>query len=301
MNNPLKSLLGSRVMPITLPKSSLNPITHIELVTLALEVSSVAKHKEAVQQATSQAASRLSLQAFGGFGASTPSSGTGSFAGGAGGGPTGGTPGGGYVGIPEEPDADVPDYDVGSPEAEEFASDEDLDAARVGSGLYYALPTAPAPGGVATQYDSGYGAGQAVRPATPGAPAPTFTAQPSFVAVTRTVIDAVAGSVFFQLLNRGRAPLRMSAEVNGRFGDFELFNTRIERMLPPGRKPIKFKADYAFEGDDAGLFAKSLMAEAGPTSKATLVLDALLRWNAFTHKITDARTVDAVIAESVTL
>jgi len=312
MNNPLKALLGSRVMPITLPKSSLNPITHIELVTLAIEVSAVQKHNEAIQQAASQAAARLSLQSFGGggFGTGTPAAGAGAWgaAGGgvAGGGIAGGTSGGGYVAIPEGPDTDVPesefDADVGLPAAEEFASDEDLNSARVGAGVYYALPVdTSVQTGTAAQYESGYGASQAVKPITPGAVAPTFSATPSFVAVTRTVIDAIAGSVYFQLLNRGRAPLKMSAVINGRFGDFELFNTSIQKMLPPSRKPVKFKADYAFEGDDAGLFARALMTEAGPTSKATLVLDALLRWNAFTHKITDARTVDAVIAENITL
>jgi len=227
--------------------------------------------------------------------------------GGGGAGAWGGSPsGGGYVAIPEGPDTDVPesdfDADVGLPAAEEFASDEDLNSARIGAGVYYALPVdTSVQTGTAAQYESGYGASQAVKPITPGAVAPTFSATPSFVAVTRTVIDAIAGSVYFQLLNRGRAPLKMSAVINGRFGDFELFNTSIQKMLPPSRKPVKFKADYAFEGDDAGLFARALMTEAGPTSKATLVLDALLRWNAFTHKITDARTVDAVIAENITL
>ena len=299
MTSPLKGILGSRVMPVTLPKSSLNPITHLVLTALSLEIVSTTKHNEATKQDQSAYVKRLSLAGISSFN-TQPAPGFDAASrspysvpnGGSGGGAAGGT-GGGQVTIPGyvEPVADE-GGDVVVADAEEPFSN--------GGGLYQVAGGTQqyAPG--AEPYVPGGGGFGYVVQTDSAPPFPTDVSQPTVTQISVTVIDAIAGAVYFQLANRGKMPLAATVEVRGRFGDLELFSTPpVKRTFPPNLKPVKYKSEFKFEGEDAGYFWKAIQDEAGPTSKATVVLDALIKWNFFNHKITDARPVGVVGFENL--
>lgn len=293
MPSALSSLFGNRILPVTAPKSSLNPITRVAIVAERMEIAAITyEQREAPSPVgISQAARlssyslscrprRLSLQAFGvpsqpangmsqwGGAAPTPPSSPANGAFGGVGVPGGGFEGGtggvgmpspGYVGIPE-------DYG-------QATSISDFDQAQVGFGAI-AVPSAALP---------------------PPSKTPQVQAVSKEGKPVTIVPVAVSGLVYFSLVNGGHLPIKVSAEVYGRHGDHELFVTAVEKTLPQNSKPVSYRAQFALEGEDATEFVILLMEEYNKDKKATVVLDAVLRWRMFTHKVSDARAVDVTL------
>ncbi len=312
MPSPLKGVLGSRVMPVTLPHTSLNPITHLNLLALSLEIASVAKHSEPVRSASQDYSisshimglgckpRRLSLQAAqtglhpgygdpnwtGGLLAPAPDG-----VGGSGGGVGGGT-GGGLVTTPgfEEPTPEQPGGII--TDGEEVSPDSEVIQPSVPGGGMYMVPGGSQGliPGAEPWTPGGGGFGDIVQPDAPAFP--TQPSTPGLTQLTVTVVDSIAGSVFYQIANRGRMPLPATVEVLGRYGDLELFHTPpVVRTFPPNLQPVKYKSDFIVEANDAQWFWEAIGDESGPAGKATLVLDCLIKWKVFSHKVSDARQV----------
>ena len=128
----------------------------------------------------------------------------------------------------------------------------------------------------------------------PGYAGPTITL-PSGPAtrqpLTQTVYDRVSGLVFFALTNAAPFRMRVDVEVSGRFSDFELFRTRIQKELPGRGGIAQYKTGFAVEGAETQDFMRDLKTDYGEDSKIILVVDAVVKWMNNTHRISDARAV----------
>lgn len=301
----LSPILGNRALPFTAPKSSFNPITHVEVVAEEIDIASVAIATTSAITTPSFAKSASlgmrprSLQA-GMFSAQPsgfvaqpstftilPTDDTGvdvdtSFGGGVSGGEpeeTGGdfgaevpAAGGGstgiVVGVPSGTGAQV------SPTL--------LDA-------YMTPGVQPFHEGPAAQPDT---AQTFVIPAE-GAQADLLMGQGAVaIPVSVREVVGIVGAAVFSLLNTGRRPLPIDAEVYGRVGSVEIFVARVKKTLPAHGVPVRIRAAFQLEGDAAKDFYDALMAEYGETSKATLICDVVVKWAIFKHKVSDARPVD---------
>ena len=188
---------------------------------------------------------------------------------------------------------------------EETAADA-FDDMQVGAGV---VPSRPAAGSVveATAVPPGLITVAAaptgiVPPVIPGVvpiTLPSPGTQPTIVPGSQTVYQGIQGQTYFTVENKAAFGMDLDIEVSGRFSDFELFTTRFKKTIKGRGGMGRFRSAFALIGDDAQAFARDMKTELGRKGKATLVVDAVLRWHGNVHKVSDAVLVDVINADLI--
>ena len=300
------------ILPPTLPKSGLNPVTKIVAYPVKVVIDSfireggqafqqvstkdlLAQQRQLIQQMDAVPAQAalgrrqrpvwMGLQTFEaaalpGYSQSSRSP-TGALT------PNGGGSGGGSGGgvIPS-----LPVYTPVLPDTiiTETDTEEDTSISRV-------APPKPAPSittSIADQIISGGGlyvtpdAGGSIIAPGPGGTqpieAPTITTGPT----TYTYKD-IQGYVLFNIENKSMNPMPLSALVSARIGDTELVRTNFQTRLMP-LKTKQFKSDFILQGDQSALVKaiKGDLTGNTPFPEAvTITLDAVVQWHLFRNSV----------------
>lgn len=106
----------------------------------------------------------------------------------------------------------------------------------------------------------------------------------------KRLITSVSGNVIFGLTNKSRFDMPVTIKVMARYSDFDLINTDFEKILGRGGQMHKFKSSFTIAGSDvADPFINQLLSEIKETGgKAVLILDAQVRWKWARHNISSA-------------
>ena len=310
------SLLGNRasILPPTLPKSGLNPVTKIiaypvkvvidsfvresSLMIAAISAKDLRAQEILRQQRATQAhplgvRSRImSLQTM-----TAPPAGlhpgysdpnwSGELLAPAPSGGDGAAPGGlaDMVYLPVEPDTPITETDL-----EEVVIEPISPVATPPKVTTQIADQIISGGGIAVTPDA---SASIVRPGpaltiTPGVPvAPTITTGPT----TYTYKD-LKGHVVFNIENKSMNQMPFSALVSVRIGEVELVRTNFKTRLMP-LKTKQFKSEFILEGDQSALVKAikgDLTASAFPEA-VVITIDAVIQWHMFRNSVTQTLTV----------